>query len=232
MKTNKEYKNDALAALKGNWAQAVLAAFAVMVLSELSYAMAWGFERLSVSGLVEKGTWVMPMLTGLMIVIMLSYLFFLVLPVAVGMANSFNRLYFKSEGHVLENMKSLAFSDCGRSIAGMLMMSVVTSLYSLLLMVPGMIASLALFLVPYILKDNPELSVMETLRLSRRMMEGHKMQLFKLQLSFIGWILLGVLTLGVAFLWLIPYMMTALAAFYQDVKAEYLMKEVRQESAL
>lgn len=232
MKTNKEYKNDALAALKGNWAHAVLAAFAVMVLSELSYAMAWGFERLSVSGLVENGTWVMPMLTGLMIVIMLSYMLFLILPAAVGMANSFNRLYFKSEVHVLENMKSLAFSDCGRSIAGMLMMSVVTSLYSLLLLVPGMIASLALFLVPYILKDNPELSIMDTLRLSRKMMEGHKMQLFKLQLSFIGWILLGVLTLGVALLWLIPYMMTASAAFYQDVKAEYLMKEVRQESAL
>jgi uncharacterized membrane protein len=129
-------------------------------------------------------------------------------------------------------MKSLAFSDIGRSIAGMLMMSVVTLLYSLLLWVPGLIASLALFLVPYILKDNPELSIMDTLRLSRKMMEGHKWQLFKLQLSFIGWLLISLLTLGIGYLWLLPYMMTTCAAFYQDVKAEYFMKEVHQEPAL
>lgn len=232
MKTIKEYKNDALSALKGNWAQAVLAAFAVMVMSELSYVILWGFERLTVSSIVEKGAWVMPVIMGFMTVVTLSYTFFLILPVTVGMANSFNRLYFKSEGNVLENLKSLSFSDCGRSIAGMLMMSVVTGLYSLLLWVPGVIASLALFLEPYILKDNPELSIMDTLRLSRKMMEGHKWQLFKLQLSFIGWILLCALTLGIGFLWLIPYMMTTMAAFYQDVKAEYFMKEARQESAL
>ena len=73
---------------------------------------------------------------------------------------------------------------------------------------------------------------MDTLRLSRRMMKGHKMQLFKLQLSFIGWILINMLTFGVGSLWLIPYVMTTFAAFYQDVKAEYFMKEAQQESAL
>lgn len=232
MKTIKEYKNDALVALKGNWAQSVLTAFVVMVISELTYLISWGFDRLSVISIVEKGEWVLPMLTGLMAVIMLSYTLFLVLPVSVGLANAFNRLYLKSEGYVLENMKSLAFSDIGRSIAGMLMMSIVTLLYSLLLWVPGVIASLALFLVPYILKDNPELSIMDTLRLSRKMMEGHKWQLFKLQLSFIGWLLLSLLTLGIGYLWLLPYMMTTCAAFYQDVKAEYFMKEVHQEPAL
>ena len=232
MKTIQEYKNDALVALKGNWAQSVLTAFVVMVISELTYLISWGFDRLSVSSIVEKGEWVLPMITGLMAVIMLSYTLFLAFPVSVGLANAFNRLYLKSEGHVLENMKLLAFSDTGRSIAGMLMMSVVTSLYSLLLWVPVVIASLALFLVPYILKDNPELSIMDTLRLSRKMMEGHKWQLFKLQLSFIGWLLLGLLTLGIGYLWLLPYMMTTCAAFYQDVKAEYFMKEVHQEPAL
>ena len=204
MKTNKEYKDEALDALSGNWSQAILAAFAVMVLSSLTYAMAWGLDRLSVSQVVEKGEWVLPI-------------------------NSFNSLYCKSDGQILWNMKALSFSDCGRSIAGMLMMSVVASVYSLLLLVPGFIASFALFLVPYLLKDNPELSVMDTLRLSRRMMEGHKMQLFKLQLSFIGWILLNVLTLGIGMLWLMPYMMTTLAAFYQDVKSEYLLKNNLQE---
>jgi uncharacterized membrane protein len=231
MKTNKEYKNEALAALRGNWPQAVLTSFVVLVLSELIYAFAWGFERLSVSDFTDKGVWVAPLLSGVMLVAVLSYMFFLTLPVAVGMINSFNRLYSKSEPFVLWNMKSLAFSDCGRSIAGMLMVNVLTSLFSVLLVVPGVIASLALFLVPYLLKDNPELSIMDTLRLSRKMMEGHKMQLFKLQLSFFGWILINMLTLGVGSLWLLPYMMTACAAFYQDVKAEYFMKEAQQVSA-
>ena len=224
MKTNKEYKDEALDALSGNWSQAILAAFVVMVLSELTYAMAWGLDRLSVSSVVEKGEWVLPTITVIGFAAILAYALFLLVPVAVGMINSFNTLYSKSDYQILWNIKALSFSDCGRSIAGMLMMSVVTSVYSLLLLVPGFIASFALFLVPYLLKDNPELSIMDTLRLSRRMMEGHKMQLFKLQLSFIGWILLNVLTLGIGMLWLMPYMMTTLAAFYQDVKSEYLLK--------
>ena len=229
MKTNKEYKDEALDALSGNWSQAILAAFAVMVLSELTYAMAWGLDRISVSSIVEKGEWVLPTITVIGFAAILAYALFLLIPVAVGMINSFNSLYCKSDGQILWNMKALSFSDCGRSIAGMLMMSVVTSVYSLLLLVPGFIASFALFLVPYLLKDNPELSIMDTLRLSRRMMEGHKMQLFKLQLSFIGWIFLNFLTLGIGMLWLMPYMMTTLAAFYQDVKNEDLLKNNVQE---
>lgn len=232
MKTNKEYKNEALVALKGNWAQAVLASFVVMALSGLANLMTWAVGRVDLSSLADKGAWLPPMLTGLMIAVTLAYVFFLVIPVAVGMINSFNLLYCKSDTKIGWNMRGLAFSKVGRSVACMLMMSLVTSIYSLLLLVPGIIASLALFFVPYLLKDNPELSVMDTLRLSRKMMEGHKWQLFKLQLSFIGWILLNVLTLGMASLWLVPYMMTTLAAFYQDVKAEYFMKEVQQESAL
>ena len=113
----------------------------------------------------------------------------------------------------------------------MFMMSVVTSVYSAALLVPGVMASLSLFLTPYLLKDNPELSLTDTLRLSRNMMRGHKMQLFKLQLSFLGWGVLNVLTLGLGSLWLVPYMLTTMAAFYQDVREQYIMKEDQQESA-
>ena len=112
------------------------------------------------------------------------------------------------------------------------MMTLVTNLFTILLIVPGFIVSFSLFLTPYLLKDFPRLSVMDTLRLSKKMMKGHKMRLFKLQLSFLGWIVLSGLTFGIGMLWLIPYMMTTFAAFYQDVKAEYLMKEGLQESAL
>jgi uncharacterized membrane protein len=129
-------------------------------------------------------------------------------------------------------MKGMALSEYFRSFAVMFVMSLITSVMSLALIVPGIIASCALFLTPYLLKDNPELSIMDTLRLSRKMMQGHKMQLFKLQLSFMGWVLLNVLTLGIGTLWLLPYMMTTMATFYQDIREQYIMKEGQQESAL
>jgi len=76
-------------------------------------------------------------------------------------------------------------------------------------------------MTPYILEEHPELSAGEAIDHSRAMMKGHKFDLFWLYLSFIGWILLSIFTLGIGLLWLAPYMQTATAAFYEDVKADY-----------
>ena len=81
-------------------------------------------------------------------------------------------------------------------------------------------------MTPFILAEKPELSAKEAIDLSMEMMEGHKMEFFMLWLSFIGWCLLGLLTLGIGYLWIMPYMYTATAAFYEDVKAEYESKQV------
>jgi uncharacterized membrane protein len=81
---------------------------------------------------------------------------------------------------------------------------------------------LAYSLTPYILKDYPELSANQAINLSMKMMKGHKFDLFWLFLSFIGWSILCIFTLGIGYLWLMPYMMTTMAAFYQEVKAEYI----------
>ena len=61
----------------------------------------------------------------------------------------------------------------------------------------------------------------EAIELSMAMMDGHKWDLFCLELSFIGWAFLCVLSLGIGYLWLIPYMYASYAAFYEDVKNEY-----------
>ena len=53
---------------------------------------------------------------------------------------------------------------------------------------------------------------------TRQMMKGHKFDYFWLCLSFIGWLLLGILTVGIGYIWLIPYMQTTIGAFYDDVK--------------
>ena len=212
MKTNQEYKNAALSALKGSWPQAVVATFILLLLFSLSDSAEY--------------------VPGTTIVIASSVISLLALPVMVGYVNAFSNLYYCSDRALLNNMSSITFKGYFRSLAAMFLMSLVVGLLTLLLIIPGVIASMAFYLTPYILKDNPELSILDALRLSRKMMHGHKMQLFCLQLSFIGWGLLNLLTLGIGTLWLLPYMTTTMAAFYQDLRLQYIMKEGQQESAL
>ena len=91
-------------------------------------------------------------------------------------------------------------------------------LWSLLLVVPGIIKGYAYSQAFYLLNDNKKLGYKEALEESEKMMDGHKWELFVLQLSFIGWSLLAVLTCGIGFLWLTPYMNTTLANYYEDLK--------------
>ena len=80
-------------------------------------------------------------------------------------------------------------------------------------------------MVPYLMRDYPEIGAREALRLSRELMRGHKWDLFVLQFTFIGWIILSILTAGIGFLWLMPYMATAQAHFYQDLKDAQIEEE-------
>jgi uncharacterized membrane protein len=93
-------------------------------------------------------------------------------------------------------------------------------LWSLLFLIPGIIKSFSYAMTNYILIDHPELSVNQSITKSRKMMNGHKWKLFVLLLSFIGWFLLSLLTLGIGFIWLIPYLQTAITQFYLSLPRE------------
>lgn len=97
--------------------------------------------------------------------------------------------------------------------------SIFIFLWSLLLIIPGIIAELKYSMSYFIIKENPKIGSSEARKQSIEMMYGHKWQLFCLRFSFIGWILLSILTLGILFLWVIPYMRTAEAEFYNNLKA-------------
>jgi len=90
-------------------------------------------------------------------------------------------------------------------------------LWSLLLIVPGIIAAYRYAMTGYILAENPELSAGEAIDRSKHMMKGNKWRLFCLKFSFIGWSILCSLTLGIGNLWLTPYKQAAVAAFYREV---------------
>ena len=96
--------------------------------------------------------------------------------------------------------------------------AVTTIIFSIAALVYVMIIALMYSQISLIILDNPELDIIDTMRRSRTLMSGYKWKFFLLGLSFIGWILLGILTLGIGYLWLFPYIDATQAAFYCDIK--------------
>ena len=90
---------------------------------------------------------------------------------------------------------------------------------SLLLVIPAVIFYYMLSQIFYLLADNPQIGAVEVLKKSAEMMKGYKWKLFCLHLSFIGWYLLGIVTLGIAFIWVGPYIKTANTIFYENLKS-------------
>ena len=101
-----------------------------------------------------------------------------------------------------------------------LMQTIFIVLWSLLLVVPGIVASLAYSMSYYIKKDHPEYDWRTCMNASKQMMNGHKMELFVLNLSFIGWYIVGAICLGVGSLWVDAYRHAAVAQFYQCLSAQ------------
>ncbi len=102
-------------------------------------------------------------------------------------------------------------------LAGLLC-SVIVSLGTALLIVPGIIASLGLSMTFFIMVDDPNISGMDALKMSWNIMNGQKWNLFCLWCRFIGWMLLCLITCGIGFLWLEPYMMGATLNFYRNLR--------------
>lgn len=112
------------------------------------------------------------------------------------------------------------FSNGGyaKAILFYVLMGIYLFLWSLLLVIPGIIKGFSYAMAPFIRVDEPELTANEVITKSRRMMDGYKWKLFCLYLTFLGWLLLSVLTLGIGLFWLIPYMHFSLVHFYRDLK--------------
>lgn len=99
--------------------------------------------------------------------------------------------------------------------------TILCALWTILLVVPGIIKGLAYSMYPYVLRDEPDLSVWQTLKKSEAIMKGYKGKLFLMYLSFVGWFILGAFTFGILYIWLTPYVMTSAVKFYDDVRRAY-----------
>ncbi|MDP1884805.1 MAG: DUF975 family protein [Candidatus Moranbacteria bacterium] len=110
------------------------------------------------------------------------------------------------------------FNNFGNSLAAYLLISIFVFLWALLLIVPGIIAALSYAMVFYIMADDKSIGATEAISRSKKMMDGYKWKLFCLKLRFLGWVLLSILTFGIGFIWLAPYVNASIAKFYDDIK--------------
>jgi len=108
-----------------------------------------------------------------------------------------------------------------KQVGTVVLYTIVCALWSILLVIPGIIKGMAYSMYPYILRDEPDLSVWQTLKKSEAMMKGYKGKLFLMYLSFIGWFILGAFTFGILYIWLTPYVMTSTVKFYDEVRRAY-----------
>ena len=144
--------------------------------------------------------------------------FILIGPMLIGLG-FFSLSLYRGMQADFDVMFNKGFTNFGRNLGGYLFMQLFIFLWSLLLIVPGIIKSLSYALTPYILADCPNVSATDALKVSMRMMNGHKWELFVFGLSFIGWMLLSALTFGLLQIFFVtPYMNTALAGYYSERK--------------
>lgn len=142
----------------------------------------------------------------------------IVLPIHVGSAYAFMKLSHGSTAELSDLVVSLKGKSYFNHVVQLFLRGLYLFLWSLLLIVPGLVKYYSYFLTPYILADNPEET--RAIERSRQLMNGHKAELFFLQLSFIGWHLLGALTFGIlTVLFVQPYVRQTMANYYVYIKS-------------
>ena len=221
MWTIREMKERGKAAFKANYWPCVLVALLMGLFTatatatyrtdsstEFQYAVQSG-DKAAIAALV--GAFVLVAGIGLVIKI------FLVNPIKLGGVHFFTENI--EAGPMPVGAIKAGFQNYGHNFVVLLLQDVYLTLWFLLLIVPGLIKAYSYRMVPYILAEHPEFSATEVIPRSRAMLHGHKWQAFKLDLSFLGWILLGALTLGlVNVFWTAPYMESAQAALYLKLR--------------
>lgn len=113
------------------------------------------------------------------------------------------------------------FADASRILLAGILTAVFTFLWSLLFFFPGIVAAYRYRMTFRILKDHPDVSALTAISMSKKMMYGHKLDLFVLDLSFIGWFFLSALTLGILSLWVYPYQSATEANFYGALRGRF-----------
>lgn len=214
MQLNSELRAQARERLEGQWGTFVLMTFLMLVIQTI----------LQIPGYIGS---LLEILSPENVLASLSFsnisniLSLLALPLSWGLTVSLLRNH-REESVDLENLfDGFRGGRYTRVFCALFLVRLFTFLWALLLIIPGIMKAFSYALTPYILLDEPELTARQAITRSCEIMEGRRWKLFCLYLSFIGWGILSLLTFGIGFLWLAPYMNASIAAFYEDARAEY-----------
>lgn len=214
MQLNSELRAQARERLEGQWGTFVLMTFLMLVIQTI----------LQIPGYIGSLLEVLSpenVLASLSFSNISNILSLLALPLSWGLTVSLLRNH-REESVDLENLfDGFRGGRYTRVFCALFLVRLFTFLWTLLLIIPGIMKAFSYALTPYILLDEPELTARQAIARSCEIMQGRRWKLFCLSLSFIGWGILSLLTFGIGFLWLAPYMNASIAAFYEDARAEY-----------
>ncbi|MFJ7829302.1 DUF975 family protein [Peribacillus sp. NPDC097284] len=206
-----ELKREARLSLKGNWGTAVALSLIMFLLTmvlqtviEVIFSGGWS-------------AWYEQDVAPIGVSAFNTLLSILLIPFSIGVYWFYLDLV-RMESTSFE--KAFSIYKDGKMFSKVIIASIVQGifvfLWSLLLLIPGIIKALAYSQLFFLLKDHPHLTTLEAITESRRRMNGLKWKYFLMCLSFIGWGILCLFTIGIGFLWLVPYVGTTMAAFYNE----------------
>lgn len=213
MKLAYNFRAEARRALQGNWGKAIAAAIVGAMLSGgIGFSSGSGVSEEGYLSVADHEAWI-----TMMTISVASLLIAFCIGGAIQLGwSKFNLNMVRNRPAKFRDLFS-CFDRLGTGFCMVFLMGLFTFLWSLLLIVPGIIATYRYALTPYLLAEHPEMGVLDAIRESGRLMKGNKWRMFCLDFSFIGWALLVPFTFGIGTLWLTPYVYAAHAAFYEDV---------------
>jgi uncharacterized membrane protein len=212
-------KGEAKITLKGRWGGAILLSVITFGICSI---IPWLVEILFSGGFAAWSSQQNPPLRAQVVSLIFTVALY---PILFGYYSTFLDM---KRGKMVEVKNLFSAFDASiyfKIIGVYLLTAIYTMLWSLLFLIPGIIKSMAYSQVYFVLKDNPELSPNQAIKQSRQIMNGNKGKYFVLLLSFIGWGFLGVISLFVGFLWIVPYYTATLASFYESLVKTELTKE-------
>ncbi len=224
MKLAKNFRDTARAALRGKWAIALIAtliaSFLGGTLFDFNFEITFNSGEMTEEGITNDPA-ILDEMFGLLLLALPSIILSLVISLVLGSIIKIGHAKFYLS--VIDGAPpsiGILFSEFRRwsaAVVSELLKFIIILLGALFFIIPGIVAFYSYSMTPYIIAETENISAKEALRTSKEMMRGNRFRLFCLHFSFIGWEILSVLSLGIGFLWLNPYINAATTDFYRDV---------------
>ena len=222
-KLSRDFKEEALKALKGQYLEAMFAAIIATLLGVQTMATNFFPASMKEKKFEDLIPFEVPReLVGTVVV------FVLIALIGFSLISFIINTGYAKYNYDLVNSKSPSigvlfkyFKHAKNSIVANFYVFIIVFLWTLFLIIPGVVAAFSYAMVPFILAENPDLAPVEVLELSKKMMKGNRWRYFWLALSFIGWIIVCAFTFGIGYIFLAPYVSATQACFYKEISKKY-----------